>query len=578
MRETQATFKLGIEFVGWDRAGRSLCPPVRHVRRALGGRRFPAPLAARARRRARRRAAAGLFASRSPRAARDALRAARRGPASRSARPTPTPIISTPAFTPRFLRRWARRGASTRIEGKVVDVDRDPASGHVAALTLQVGRERRRRSVHRLLGLPRAADRPDDGTCRWDDWSAVAAVRPRAGGALRPRPSNSRPIPARPRSEAGWHWRIPLQHRTGNGYVFSSRFIGEDEARETLLGALDGAPLAEPRLLRFQAGRRERAWEGNCVAHRAGQRLPRAARIDQHLPDPGGGDRPGQSDADAARGIDPRLAAEFNRLFELHYDRTRDFLVLHYTANARDGEPLWDHVRTMALPDSLAHKIALFRAGAAAPDYQLRPVLARQLAGGADRAGRGAAAAIIRSPIAFRSRCRGQACTICATDRESTPRTMTAACRIHRRLLPGGCRAREAKRGMSPPVNRVVVVGRDAAFGSSASVIAAGAGAGGRHGRRRSSCRARSAPADVYPTLPPLEALHNQLRIDEAALLRRPAAASRSARISSMRAAARRRSSTPMAPWHGDRGQRFLRLLAEGARARARGRRSRISR
>ena len=68
---------------------------------------------------------------------------------------------------------------------------------------------------------------------------------------------------------------------------------------------------------------------------------------------------------------DPRLAAEFNRLFAIHYDRTRDFLVLHYTANARHGEPLWDHVRNMALPDSLAHKIALFRSSGRAPDYKL---------------------------------------------------------------------------------------------------------------------------------------------------------------------------------------------------------------
>ena len=69
--------------------------------------------------------------------------------------------------------------------------------------------------------------------------------------------------------------------------------------------------------------------------------------------------------------VDPRMAREFNRLFEIHHDRIRDFLVLHYSANARAGEPLWDHVRTMALPDSLAHKVALFRESAVAPDYKL---------------------------------------------------------------------------------------------------------------------------------------------------------------------------------------------------------------
>jgi tryptophan halogenase len=124
-------------------------------------------------------------------------------------------------------------------------------------------------------------------------------------------------------------------------------------------------------LLRFQAGRRARAWEGNCVAiglaggfleplESTSIFLIQAAITDLAglIPTPGSG-------------IDSRLAAEFNRLHEIHYDRTRDFLVLHYTANRRVGEPLWDHVRNMTLPDSLAHKIALFEASAAAPDYKL---------------------------------------------------------------------------------------------------------------------------------------------------------------------------------------------------------------
>jgi tryptophan halogenase len=167
----------------------------------------------------------------------------------------------------------------------------------------------------------------------------------------------------------GWTWRIGLQHRTGNGMVFSSAFCSEDEARETLLGAIDGTPLGEPRLLRFQAGRRVKGWEDNVVGiglasgfleplESTSIFLIQAAVIDlaNLMPTRGG--------------IDRRLADEFNRLYEVHYDRTRDFLVLHYCANRRTGEPLWDHVRNMAVPDSLAHKIALFEACAAAPDYK----------------------------------------------------------------------------------------------------------------------------------------------------------------------------------------------------------------
>lgn len=170
---------------------------------------------------------------------------------------------------------------------------------------------------------------------------------------------------------AGWSWRIPLQHRTGNGYVFSSRFTGEEEAAVSLLAGLEAPAMGEPRLLRFSAGRRERAWSGNCVAlglasgfleplESTSIYLMQAAIIDLlHLmPDRRAG------------GIDPRLVAEFNRLAEWQYERIRDFLVLHYTANRRFGEPLWDFVRSMTLPESLRHKLELFRSRAALPDYE----------------------------------------------------------------------------------------------------------------------------------------------------------------------------------------------------------------
>ncbi len=268
-----------------------------------------------------------------------------------------------------YLRGWATARGVRRMEGKVGGVVRDGESGDVSALTLASGAEIRGDlfidcSGFRSLLLGQAMGVP------WLDWSEWlpcdrAIALPCTG--VEPLTPYTRATAQR----GGWTWRIPLQHRIGNGYVFSSRFCDEGEARKTLLAALDGEALDEPRLLRFQAGRREVGWAGNCVAvglasgfleplESTSIFLIQAATIDLIASMPRRGER-----------VDARLRREFNRLFATHYDRTRDFLVLHYTANERFGEPLWDHVRTMELPDSLVHKMALFRESAAAPEYRL---------------------------------------------------------------------------------------------------------------------------------------------------------------------------------------------------------------
>src|SRR5258708_15909151 len=135
-------------------------------------------------------------------------------------------------------------------------------------------------------------------------------------------------------------WRPPLQHRPGKGYFFSSQFINDGEARDTLLAGLDGAAQGEPRLLRFSPGRRERAWSGNCVAiglasgfleplESTSIHLIQAAVIDliNLMPRPG------------STGIDPLLVYYINRLNESLYERIRDFLILHYIANRRGRRP-----------------------------------------------------------------------------------------------------------------------------------------------------------------------------------------------------------------------------------------------
>ncbi|RPF70938.1 tryptophan halogenase family protein [Aurantiacibacter spongiae] len=258
-----------------------------------------------------------------------------------------------------FMRDFGLGIGVARHEGLVIEVERDAQTGDVTALVLEDGRRIEGdlfvdcsgfRSV--LLGQELGEE--------WEDWThwlpcdrAAAMPCTHATGAIRPY-TTATAMPA------GWRWRIPLQHRMGNGYVFASSFTSEDEACETIRSAADGEPLADPRILRFRPGRRRRSWSHNVVGvglasgfleplestsiYLAQMAITYLIELFPEGP-----------------GIDPRDRNEFNRLVDMEYDRVRDFLILHYHATTRDDSDFWNHVRTMTVPDSLADKMELWR-------------------------------------------------------------------------------------------------------------------------------------------------------------------------------------------------------------------------
>jgi tryptophan halogenase len=357
MRSTQATFKLGIEFCNWGRRGDAYIHPFGELGKRIGGIEFH-HFWMKLKQQSEDSDILDLFNYSLP------IVMAKRG---KFAFPAPDirSVASTFAYAYHFdatlyapyLRKFAESQGVTRTEGKVVDVELRPEDGHVAAVKLENG-ERIEGDLFVDCSGFRGLLIEQALKTGYDDWShwlpcdrAVAAPCETRGMSV----AYTRAI-AR---EAGWQWRIPLQRRVGNGYVYSSQYISDEDAEKTLRDNLEGPLLAEPRQLRFVTGRRKKTWNKNVVAvGLAGGFLEPLESTSIYLIQ--------QAityllELFPERGFDAVDVDEFNRLIDLEFERVRDFLVLHYHATERDDAPLWNYVRTMSIPDSLTEKMELFK-------------------------------------------------------------------------------------------------------------------------------------------------------------------------------------------------------------------------
>ncbi|AQR61114.1 tryptophan halogenase [Brevundimonas sp. LM2] len=355
MRATQASFKLGIEFVNWDRTGDRYMHPFGGFGVDMEGVQFHQHWL---RRRAQGDATPLWDYSLSTVAAR-ADRFVKPGRDAPSALQTLKYAYHFDAgLYAGFLRRYAETRGVVRHEGRIVDVALRASDGFVEAVTLADGRRMEADlfvdcSGFQGLIIEKALHA---GYEDWSHWLPCDRALAVPTGRVEPLTPYTRATAG----SAGWRWRIPLQHRTGNGHVYCSAHISDDDARAELMAGLDGPPLAEPRALRFVTGRRRSAWVRNCVSlGLASGFLEPLESTSIHLIQSGVSKLMTMFPDDR---FDPLLSAEYNRLSQLQFEQVRDFIILHYKATRRDDTPFWRQVRDMPIPDSLARKIDLFRA------------------------------------------------------------------------------------------------------------------------------------------------------------------------------------------------------------------------
>ncbi len=354
LKATQGTFKLGIEFVDWRHVGHRYMHAFGAIGRDVGLAAFQHYW--------HRAHGLGLANNLSAYSLNET--AARAGKMQRGMPVTAKSLPAMPhafhfdaGLYANFLRRVAEMRGVTRTEGTIRNVMQHGESGNITQLNMESGAQISGDffvdcSGFRGLLIEQTLHAGFEDWTEWLPCDRAVAVPSANIGPPEPYTRST----AR---GAGWQWRIPLQHRTGNGYVYSSQHISDDEAVATLLANLEGKPLADPRPLKFTTGKRRKFWSRNCVAiglasgfmeplestsiHMIQSAISRLLKL-----------LPGKQ-------VSSRDVAAYNRQTDLEYDRIRDFLILHYKATERRDTPFWQACANMAVPDSLQEKIDLFR-------------------------------------------------------------------------------------------------------------------------------------------------------------------------------------------------------------------------
>lgn len=352
---TMGSFKLGIEFVDWRRKGDSYLHGFGKIGQAMH-------LASFYHYWLKQRAAGGIGPLDDYSLNTAAARANKFLPPSTQHANSPLADIAyayhfDASLYAKYLRGYAESRGVKRFEGKVGAVGQHAESGFVTGVTLEDGR-----SIDGQLFIDCSGFRGilieqtlKAGYVDWSNWlpcNRAAAVQCERREVLTPYTRST----AR---EAGWQWRIPLQHRVGNGYVFCSEHLSEDEASARLLERLEGPALMTPKILRFTTGKRKQFWAKNVVAvglasgfmeplestsiHLIQSAIARLTTFFPHA------------------GFDAEDIAAFNAQSDFEFDRIRDFLMLHYKATERDDTVFWRYVRDMPITDTLQAKIDLFR-------------------------------------------------------------------------------------------------------------------------------------------------------------------------------------------------------------------------
>ena len=356
VRETQGSFKLGIEFVNWGRLGERYMHGFGPIGQDLWTVRFDQYW-----QKMRKLGKAAPLEAYS--ITRMASKANRFMPADSSVANSPLNDIAyayhfDAGLYARYLRKLAEGRGVVRIEGKITRVEQREPDGFVSAVVLENGQRIEGDlfvdcSGFRGLLIEETLHTGYEDWRHWLPCDRALAVPCESAPVLTPYTRSTA-------HRAGWQWRIPLQHRTGNGHVYCSDFISDDEAANTLLAHLDGKALADPRPLRFVTGMRKQCWNRNVVAVglSSGFLEPlestsihliqsTIAQLIEFFPD---------------RGFNATEIAEFNRQSRFHFERIRDFIILHYHLNQRTDSDFWQACAHMPIPDTLQHKIDLYKA------------------------------------------------------------------------------------------------------------------------------------------------------------------------------------------------------------------------